>query len=107
MYEQQHVPLLAPRVPPREGELTAQELTQAARKLMRMQPTRCAGLSVESPFELLDRNGDGLVTKTEFCDVLDKVWKARQMQNLRDEAMAPPSLARARRRSQHRQLPCV
>lgn len=67
------------------GTLTADELTRQVQRRLKMQARPTAALSIESPFEMLDTNHDGQVSKHEFCEVLEQTRQAQQRKALYEE----------------------
>ncbi|CAE8646010.1 unnamed protein product [Polarella glacialis] len=61
------------------GDVGQDELTSRAKKLLANSCGRCPGLDILSPFELLDTNGDGVVSQSEFCGLMLDLRKAQLM----------------------------
>jgi len=61
-----------------EGSVSIEDLTQHCQKLLRLEKPFNPALNLDNPLEMLDLNGDGEVSRDEFCGVLDQVMEARR-----------------------------
>jgi len=77
------------------GKVSQEELAGVTTRMMKLSASSksTAAVSVDTPFELLDTNQDGIITRAEFTGVLEQVKQARDMKNLFDEVKHPIFLA--------------
>eukprot|EP00927_Polykrikos_kofoidii_P049584 TRINITY_DN43629_c0_g1_i1.p1 TRINITY_DN43629_c0_g1~~TRINITY_DN43629_c0_g1_i1.p1 ORF type:complete len:1256 (-),score=208.80 TRINITY_DN43629_c0_g1_i1:64-3732(-) len=61
-----------------DGAIPVAELASLARGLFRLQLHPSPALAVDSPIEWLDLNGDGMISREEFCKMIDQMRQARR-----------------------------
>lgn len=74
------------------GCIDGEELTRYAHQMMKLQlPPSIAlpALAIESPLEMLDMNGDGKVSRAEFCEICHKARTAKIVKAMSDEDKHP------------------
>lgn len=76
------------------GALDAQEMEKQTKAFLKMQQplpvSTMSAVSIESPFDILDLNGDGKITFLEFVQIFDQVELARRAQEKRSQEAQHP-----------------
>mmetsp|Transcript_68976 Transcript_68976/g.121982 ORF Transcript_68976/g.121982 Transcript_68976/m.121982 type:complete len:1184 (+) Transcript_68976:25-3576(+) len=69
----------------RSGHLTEKELAINAHSLLRRTGVASSALSVYNPFTALDHDGDGIITKDKFIELINLVRKAERIKRMQEQ----------------------